>query len=305
MAQPPALLSLIANALENRTPRTVAAARRLGDHALVAADWWTYRSYPAPGHPHSPQYVRNRVRLVAAVLADAAQLERLRDGGGFPPGYGLGYDERVVEYPWLLAQGPFGRTLDAGSTLNHPHVLDAFQPQTESLSIVTLAPEPASFPGRDISYVYSDLRELPFRDKSFDTVTCASTLEHIGMDNRDYGSAQPRAGDPAVEAARALQELVRVLAPGGRILLTLPYGIREDMGWQRQFDQRDLEALLDASGAREQSLSVFAYGPTGWALSDLDAASTARYHHHWAPQDELPADRAVAARAVALCRLWY
>jgi SAM-dependent methyltransferase len=286
VAEPPVLLSRVACALEDRLPRAVAAARRGSDLLLLAAER------------------RRKRRLVAGALADPTVLAALRAGEGLPDGYGAGFDERLVEYPWLLAQAPFGRTLDAGSTLNHDHVLDAFQPQTDSLSIVTLAPETPSFPERGISYVYADLRELPFRDGVFDTVVCASTLEHVGMDNRGYGSPAERASDAALETARAVGELERVLAPGGRILVTVPYGTREDMGWQRQFDGEDLEALLAASRAREVSTTIFAYGPTGWQLSDRAAASTAQYHQS-AHGDDLPPDHAVAARAVALCRLDY
>jgi SAM-dependent methyltransferase len=282
----PVLLSRVANALEDRLPRAVAAARRGSDLLLLAAER------------------RHKRRLVAGGLDDPSLLAALRAGARLPDGYGAGLDERVVEYPWLLAQAPFGRTLDAGSTLNHDHVLDAFLPQTDRLSIVTLVPETPSFPERGISYVYADLRELPFRDGMFDSVICASTLEHVGMDNRSYGSPGERAGDPAMESARALQELERVLAPGGRILVTVPYGLGEDMGWQRQFDQQDLEVLLASSSAHGVSTTVFAYGPSGWQRSDLAEASTARYHR-FEPGDELPPDRAVAARAVALCLLTY
>jgi SAM-dependent methyltransferase len=298
------LLSRVAYALEDRLPVTVAAARRGNDRLLLARERWANRSYPAPGHPHSSRYVENHHRLVTDVLADDALLARLRAGGGLPDAYGRGFDERVVEYPWLRAQGPFGRLLDAGSTLNHAHVLDAFQPQTDGLSIVTLAPERLSYPARGISYLYADIRDLPLRDALFDTVVCASTLEHVGMDNRVYGSPEERASDAATESARALRELERVLAPGGRILLTVPYGAREDMGWQRQFDRQDLEALLASAAAREVTTTVFAYSPAGWQLSDLAAASAARYHH-CEPGDDLPPDRAVAARAVALCLLAY
>jgi SAM-dependent methyltransferase len=47
-----------------------------------------------------------------------------------------------------------------------------------------------------------DLTKIPFADGAFDLVTCVSVIEHIP----DY--------------KRALAEMVRVLAPGGRLLLT-------------------------------------------------------------------------------------
>ncbi len=71
-----------------------------------------------------------------------------------------------VQYPtWRALKQDYlvvGRVLDAGSVLNHAHVLDGL-PHGD-LTIVTLEPEPHAFFARRISYVYADLRELPFRD---------------------------------------------------------------------------------------------------------------------------------------------
>jgi len=228
------------------------------------------------------------------------ELDRLFEAGGqLPGGYGAGLDERVVEFPWLYARRPFGRLLDAGSTLNHEHILDRFQPEAGWLCIATLRPEQASYTQRGISYVYCDLRELPFRDAFFDTVICASTLEHVGMDNRRYGDEAPSAGDPDTEQRAALEELMRVVAPGGRVLVTVPYGRAEDHGWFRQYDEASLRRLLDGLDA---SITVYGYGAGGWQLSSLAAARDAQYKDH--STDKTPApDRAAAARAVACIRL--
>jgi SAM-dependent methyltransferase len=52
----------------------------------------------------------------------------------------------------------------------------------------------------------ADARSLPFDDASFDRVAAISTVEHI------------EDGEPA-----AMKELARVLAPGGRLVVTVPY----------------------------------------------------------------------------------
>ena len=54
--------------------------------------------------------------------------------------------------------------------------------------------------------VGADVRDLPFADGAFDLIVSNSTLDHF----RD-----------AREIARAIAELHRVLAPGGRVILTL------------------------------------------------------------------------------------
>jgi SAM-dependent methyltransferase len=239
---------------------------------------------------------------VADALADARLLRRFARGRSLPRRYGVGYDERVVEYPWALASEPRGRTLDAGSSLNHAHVLDAFLPRLDSLTIATLSPERDTFEERGLSYVYADLRRLPFEEAAFDTVISISTLEHVGMDNSRYGAPGGRSPDPDRELHLALEELRRVLAPGGRLLASVPYGRREDHGWFRQLDREGVERLVEAFGGPERRLSVFAYGGRGWRRSDPRAAAEARYHEH-APGARPPPDRAAAARAVACLEL--
>ena len=61
-------------------------------------------------------------------------------------------------------------------------------------------------PWLGVSCLYEDLRALPYRASYFDAVACISTLEHVGMDNRLYGSDLPPAAEPQREAARALDE---------------------------------------------------------------------------------------------------
>ena len=58
-------------------------------------------------------------------------------------------------------------------------------------------PSPVGWPAADVA-------QLPFRDDSFDTVTCCETIEHV------------------LDPPRAARELARVLKPGGRLYLTTP-----------------------------------------------------------------------------------
>jgi hypothetical protein len=108
-------------------------------------------------------------------------------------------------------------------------------------------------------------------------VLCVSVLEHVGKDNRGYGAVQPTAENPRGEARRALTELARVVRPGGRILLTVPYGQRMDMGWFRQFDHDDLTNLLSAVSAKSTEMSVYQRGETGWQLGTPETAQNAVY----------------------------
>jgi SAM-dependent methyltransferase len=248
--------------------------------------------------PWTEEYIDHHRALIDRVLGDPATLELFEGDRALPAGYGIGLDERVIEYPWLSAARPRGRALDAGSTLNHAYILDRFLPRLDSLTIVTLSPEPYSFPEKGAEYVYADLRALPFPDDHFDVVISLSTLEHIGMDNSIYAAGAGRAEDPSAERGRAVRELRRVLRAEGRTLVSLPYGRAEDHGWFRQFARHDVERLVDAFEPAEHEIAVWLYTGAGWRRSDLDEASSAsyrNYHANPAPVEDL----AAGARAVA------
>jgi len=63
-------------------------------------------------------------------------------------------------------------------------------------------------PANMVHLVRCDARQLPFPDQSVDAVTAVSTIEHI------HGTEGDRV---------AVQEIARVLRPGGRSWLTLPF----------------------------------------------------------------------------------
>lgn len=267
--------------------RLLPVGRRLGRR-------WE-RRFP-PVEPRTLAYDATHRALVCSLLESEDWLARFASGKQLPHGLGAGYDERVVEYPWLLSRGLKGRVLDAGSVLNHRHVLEYVLPGIDDLKIVTLAPEPASFTGLRVSYLYDDLRALPLRDDWFDEIVCISTLEHVGMDNAGYGASDAPAEDPRAEAVQALRELLRVVRPGGRIHLSVPFGRREDHGWLRQLDRDDVDDLLAGAGVARHEETVFLHTARGWRASTARRAADASYND--APKRA--ATGAVAAGAV-LC----
>jgi ubiquinone/menaquinone biosynthesis C-methylase UbiE len=70
-----------------------------------------------------------------------------------------------------------------------------------SATVLDAAPALLAFVPEGIERVEGRAEQLPFPDAAFDLVTCVNSLHHI---------ARP---------ARALDEMARVLAPGGRIVL--------------------------------------------------------------------------------------
>ena len=254
--------------------------------------------FPGPAQAFAGDYGERHGGLVCEALDSPALLARFSDGEHLPDGYGIGLDERVVEFPWVFRRiGRDARFLDAGSSLNHAHILDRFLPVVRAMTIVTLRPEATNYPERGISYVYADLRDLPFSDGQFNVIASVSTLEHVGMDNSVYGGPSVRDHDPDYEVKKAIKELTRLLAPGGTLLITVPVGRFEDHGWFRQFDRRGVTRLLDAIGSERSSVCFYAYSEDGWARTTGQQIDAARYHEVLVAG---PApDRAVAARAIA------
>lgn len=144
------------------------------------------------------------------------------------PNLPLHRHDRDVEVPWararidaLLAAG--ARTiLDVGCV--DGFVMDAY-PQARGLDAREIPP---AWENRAVT---ADITAPEINDDQarvvgpFDIVTCISTIEHVGLGF--YGDPTAHGEDgPAL----AFRSLVRLTAPGGHILLTVPIGLTRQEG---------------------------------------------------------------------------
>jgi len=138
--------------------------------------------------PWYPGYNEYKNRFIQDAVKDQVIHDAFLSGERLPENYGIGLDERVVEYPWLFSRLPSTaeRILDAGAVLNQGWILDLPQIIQKDVVIYTLAPECFSRISDRVSYVYGDLRRSILRDDAVSAVVCLSTLEHIGMDNTSH-----------------------------------------------------------------------------------------------------------------------
>lgn len=91
----------------------------------------------------------------------------------------------------------------------------------------------------------ADFHALPLLDESFDLVTCIDVLEHLSDDRR------------------AIAELVRILRPGGALVVSVPafmflWGDHDTMyGHQRRYTTGQVRERFEACGLRVHKLSYF------------------------------------------------
>jgi len=263
--------------------------------------------------PWSRGYEQAKTRFISEVLANPGLVEVFQKGCKLPEQFGVAFDERCVEYPWLLAHlkpGP-ERILDAGSTLNHAFILNHHVFWEKKLHILTLAPENNCFWHRGVSYLYDDLRSIPIRDDYYDIIACVSTLEHVGCDNTLYAHKNSHREHRPVDFVLVMQEFRRVLECGGTLFLTVPFGVYRHFGAFQQFDEKLLSRAVEAFGkASEVTETFYRYTREGWQLADAADCAPCEYvewitrpHDQWPNPLPVERDLAAAARAVACVRL--
>ncbi len=194
-----------------------------------------------------------------------------------PDNYAVGLDERSVEYPWIFSKISENKSiiLDAGSTFNFDFVVEHPQIKKKDLTIYTFYPEKNCFFKNRISYVYGDLRNLYFKEESFDEIVSQSTIEHIDMDNSIYGYDEKNTKEEkSYEFLKAVREMLRVLKPGGKLLITFPFGKYEYHGFFQQFDDEMLQKILNLFLDRGKFIVEFIkYEKSGWRFATKDELS--------------------------------
>jgi len=167
----------------------------------------------------------------------------------------IGVTERIIEHIFLHTRlpKPPARVLDLGSAES----TNALEMASLGFDVtgVDLRNLPLEHPS--LRMVCADIARLPFGASSFDTVISLSTIEHVGLEW--YGPAPEQSTDH-----RVIAEVCRVLRPGGRFLLTVPYGQAAVTPVHRVYDAAALDALLapmerveTAYGVRDENAWTF------------------------------------------------
>lgn len=236
----------------------------------------------------SEGYAEYKALQIHQTIHNEVLLNQIKQGF-FPDDFGTKLDERIVEYAWIFAHlkstPARSRFLDAGSTFNFDYLVNHPIVASKEAYIYTYYPENPSFLEKRISYIYGDLRELPFKDNFFQEIVCQSTIEHIDMDNSMYGyelASQDKIQDKSYEYLKVIQELMRVLEPNGQLYLTFPYGKFENHGFFQQLDAEMLGKILHLfSNNGTYNLSFFKYTSKGWkSASQISCNEAESYNPH-------------------------
>jgi ubiquinone/menaquinone biosynthesis C-methylase UbiE len=128
--------------------------------------------------------------------------------------------DRYVESPFILSNlpPPPARILDVGCVGSFfPLILSSFGYDTYAIDIRNYSIL-NKLTYKDFHFFKESIVKTNFPENYFDAVCAISTIEHIGLSGR-YGVKEDKEGDE-----KALEEMKRIVKPGGTILLTIPFG---------------------------------------------------------------------------------
>ena len=121
---------------------------------------------------------------------------------------------------------------DISSTLHFSTIVSAFIP------VDFFDYRPANLNLSNLNSMKCDLNNLHFNSNSLESLSCMHTIEHIGLGR--YGDHIDPEGD-----LKAIEELKRVCAPNGSLLIVVPVGIeRIQFNAHRVYDPKKFVKLL-------------------------------------------------------------
>ena len=263
--------------------------------------------------PWSTGYNLFKENLIKQSINSRSTLEKFAQGNILDQNYGEFIDERVVEYPWIISRlsSAKGKLFDAGSILNFDYLVNHESIANKDLTIGTLEPECSCFWKSRISYVFCDLRHLPFQDNWFDEVISLSTIEHIGMNNSMYSDNPNFVENDIWSFLEAITELKRVVKVGGKVYVTVPYGEYTNFGWYQQFNTEMIDKLISTFSPSKIKETYFCYENSGWNFSDKYYCANVKgfnihetkYFNSNSTKD-YDSDFAACSRGIAALEMW-
>ncbi|GED52549.1 hypothetical protein EDM54_18255 [Brevibacillus borstelensis] len=155
------------------------------------------------------------------------------------------FSERAVEVPiaidFLKRIGKEKRILEVGNVLSNYAPLLSQHPEIGEIDVLDKFEKGPGIMNVDL---------MDFNEK-YDAIVSISTVEHIGQNA--YG--EHSSGDREAPL-KAILKIYNLLHPGGKALITVPFGKLMDMGWLIQFSSEYVALLVDKYGIPREALSM-------------------------------------------------
>jgi len=159
----------------------------------------------------------NKYRFIEASKALPKRFDMAEDYPIMTEDEAQRFDEQYIYHTaWAARQlrktAPYPHHVDIGSSLYFVGIVSAFIPVVH----YDYRP-PKLLRMSGLTVKDADITALPFPDESIVSLSCLHVVEHIGLGR--YGDAIDPEGD-----LKAMRELQRVLAVGGRLIFAVPTG---------------------------------------------------------------------------------
>ena len=171
-------------------------------------------------------------------------------------------NERIVEHPWIFMKLGLreGRILDVGCC----HSSLSIELASLGYEVWGVDINPYRFSHRNFRFVLGDVCAVSLPEEHYDRIIAVSSVEHFGLEV--YGGRCDAEKDRI-----SIRRMHRLLKPGGKILVTVPFGVRNITPEFRVYDSPALHELM--SPFRIEERSVFTRSGEGfWTPSRGDEA---------------------------------
>jgi ubiquinone/menaquinone biosynthesis C-methylase UbiE len=185
---------------------------------------------------------------------------------------------RCIEYPFTASQlGKAERILDVGSV------------KADRVWINWLEQLPLEVHATDYDdnnekifvnsqFHQADLRNLPLPDNYYDVVMAVSVIEHIGLAAPQVNSTSL----PEIDIdgdVKAFKELLRVLKPSGRLIVTFPYSIKATIIGNDSARTYDWEAIQQFNSLATPIVQdYYEYQSEQWSILFRDKKPAPRWY---------------------------
>lgn len=153
-------------------------------------------------------------------------------------------NERIVEIPFVLqklAGLPGARVLDFGCS-NSALSLEL---AGMGYKVVGADLRPYGYTHPNFELILGDFLRHEMPEAGFDAVVAVSSVEHCGLET--YGGKAYESGDRVI-----VRKFLKILKPGGALLLTVPFGLAGQNAGQRVYDAKSLGELIEGFVVREK-----------------------------------------------------